>query len=239
MIADSLAYHGPDRPYVVSEPRLWPNIAAAALGDDVEVDLLARLGWTTRDAWWAVTKDPRAWGELLPRADALVLGVGGMDQLPAAIPTYLREGIAFVRPASARRRVRQAYLAASPRVIAATGGRMRQLPQKATDHYLGRITSVVRHFNPDLPVVLLGPGPHNSPAYPSHRNHPPAVQAAKAWALGHNAEVIELDPLVGPSLADGSANPDGIHYSWRTHQLVGTAIARAIERGSFVERTTS
>ena len=107
MIGDSLTYHGPTGPELVTDPRLWPQLAARATGRDV--DLLARQGWTARDAWWALTKDPVAWSVLLPRADVLVLAVGGMDSLPASLPTYLREGIAYVRPAPVRRRVRRAY----------------------------------------------------------------------------------------------------------------------------------
>ena len=179
VIGDSLAYHGPDRPHVLTEPRLWPNVAAAEFGAGTQIDLVARLGWTARDAWWAVTKDPYLWGAVLPRADALVISVGGMDQLPAAVPTYLRDGIPYVRPAALRRRVRDGYRIMSPPIISLTRGWLRQLPQNATDHYLGRITQVVRHFNPDIPVVLVAPGVHRSHAYPSDRHHEPALLAAR------------------------------------------------------------
>ncbi len=228
VIGDSLAFHGPDRPYVLTDPRLFPNVAAENVGVDVEVDVVARLGWTARDAWWAVTKDPYVWGVVLPRADALVITVGGMDQLPAAIPTYLRDGIPYVRPAALRRRVRDAYRVLSPLAIRLSGGHLRQLPQRATDHYLGRIAQVVRHFNPDIPVVLVGPGVHQATDYPTDRHHQPALLAARRWADKHQTGYLEIDDLIAPSLADGSANPDGIHYSWRSHQLIGEAIAQEL-----------
>ena len=99
VLGDSLTYHGPTGPELVTDPRLWPQQVAASTGR--RLDLLARQGWTARDAWWALTKDPVAWSVLLPRADVLVLAVGGMDALPASLPTYLREGIPYVRPAAA------------------------------------------------------------------------------------------------------------------------------------------
>lgn len=228
VIGDSLAFHGPDRPYVLTDPRLWPNVAAASVGSDVDVDLVARLGWTARDAWWAVVKDPYLWGVVLPRADALVISVGGMDQLPAAIPTYLRDSIPYIRPASLRRCVRDAYRLLSPAAIRLTGGYLRQLPQGATDHYLGRITQVVRHFNPTIPVVLVAPGVHDADAYPTDRHHESALVAARRWADKHQTGYVEIDHLITPSLEDGSANLDGIHYSWKTHELVGKAIAEEL-----------
>ena len=236
VIGDSLASHGPDRPHVLTEPRLWPNVAAAEFGAGTQIDLVARLGWTARDAWWAVTKDPYLWGAVLPRADALVISVGGMDQLPAAVPTYLRDGIPYVRPAALRRRVRDGYRIMSPPIISLTRGWLRQLPQNATDHYLGRITQVVRHFNPDIPVVLVAPGVHRSPAYPSDRHHEPALLAARRWADKHQTGYLEIDDLVLPSLLDGTANPDGIHYSWRTHELIGQGAAEELRVVGFTAK---
>lgn len=201
---------------------------AAGLGSAWRVDLVARLGWTARDAWWAVTKDPRLWGRVLPRADALVLAVGGMDHLPAAIPTYLRDGIPYLRPARLRRHVRDLYRSLSPPAIRATGGRLRQLPQHATDHYVSRIVDAARHFNPDLRVVLIAPPPYASPDYPSTRHHAPAVEAARRWAERNDAGLVVSDPYVLPSLRDGTANPDGLHWSWSTHRLIGEAVAATL-----------
>ena len=230
VLGDSLTFHGPDQPHRPSDPRLFPNVMARCLGDDVRADVVARLGWTARDAWWAVTKDPRVWGELVPRADALVLAVGQMDHLPAAIPTWLREGIPYVRPGSVRRRVRRAYASAAPWVIRATDGRMRQLPQAATDHYLARVVQGVHTYRPGIPVVLLAPSPHEAPAYPSTRQHQPAVRAAHRWGTANGAGVVDLDPIVGPSLAAGTGNPDGMHWGWEAHEGIGVALAAELQR---------
>ena len=129
VFGDSLTFHGPCGPVPVTDPRLFPNVLAARIRDtaswgppqatDVRADVVARPGWTARDAWWALTKDPVVATVLAPRAAALVLAVGQMDQLPAALPTYLRDGIPYVRPGGLRRAVRAAYRSAGPRVIRA------------------------------------------------------------------------------------------------------------------------
>jgi diglucosylglycerate octanoyltransferase len=228
VLGDSLTFHGPDRPHPPSDPRLYPNVAATSLGQDVRADVVARLGWTARDAWWALTRDPNVWGELLPRADGLVLGVGGMDHLPAAVPTWLRDSMPYVRPGSVRRRVREAYRSAAPHVIRVSGGRLRQLPQAATDHYLSRILQGVRTYRPGLPAVLLGPSPYAAAAYPSQRHHDAAVAAASRWAARHEVVFVDLDPIVGPALASGTGNPDGMHWGWDSHAAVGEALAAAL-----------
>jgi diglucosylglycerate octanoyltransferase len=231
-LADSLSFHGPERPERPDDPRLYPQVCVDLLGQSsgsrLRADVVARLGWTARDAWWAMTKDPRVWGVLLPRADALVVGVGQFDQLPAAVPSWLRESIPYVRPGSLRRVVRHSYSRHSPRVMRATDGRLRQLPQKATDQYLTRIVDAARFWRPGIPVVLLGPSPYAAAAYPSQRPHGPAVRAGGAWAAEQGVHFVDLDPIVQPSLDAGTGNPDGMHWSWEVHAQVGAAAARAL-----------
>ena len=102
-------------------------------------------------------------GEYLLRAEALVLAVGGMDALPAAVPTYLRQGgIAYIRPGWVRRKVRGLCLELSPRVMAITGGPLRQLPQAATDHYLSRLVPGGADVVPRVAILLLTPSPHSA-----------------------------------------------------------------------------
>ncbi|MGN6332810.1 MAG: diglucosylglycerate octanoyltransferase [Motilibacteraceae bacterium] len=232
VLGDSLTFHGPERVEPLTEPRLWPHVAAALLGERTgqpwAPDVVARLGWTARDAWWALTRDPRMWSVAVPRADVLVLAVGQMDQLPAALPTWLRESIPYVRPSSVRRRVRRAYRAASPHLVRAHRGRLRMLPQGATDHYLSRILHGVRYYRPELPVVLLGPSPWGSSAYPVHTTHRPAVTAARHWAAREGVPLLELDDVVRPHLAAGRNNPDGLHWGWEVHREVGQRVAAAL-----------
>ena len=126
VLGDSLAFHGPQTAVPLTDERLYPNVMASGLGNEVRIDLLARLGWTARDAWWALTKDPHSWGEYVGRADGLLLAVGGFDQLPAAVPTYVRESLAYVRPGALRRRAKSTYASVAPHIMRVTDGRMRQ-----------------------------------------------------------------------------------------------------------------
>lgn len=234
VIGDSLTYHGPAGPESTTDARLWPNLVATQLS--TRLDLLARQGWTARDAWWAVTKDPVAWSVLAPRAGALVIAVGGMDALPASIPTYLREGIAFVRPRRLRRAVRRAYRAVHPRLATLWGGRLRVLPQQATDHYLTRVVRGVRHYRPELPVVVLTPPPWRSSDYPGRRQHPAAVAAARTWADHEGVVVADVESLVQEMHDRGAGNPDGLHWDWETHaavaEVVAYAVRQAVDRAS-------
>lgn len=226
VFADSLAFHGPDAPVAPTDPRLFGTIAAGHPG--WSVDLLARPGWTARDGWWALTKDPVAWGVYLPRASAVVLSLGHMDQLPAALPTWLRESMPYIRPGHVRRRVRSLYRSAAPPVIRRTGGRLPQLPIPATSHYLSRIVEGIRAYRPEVPVLRLLPAPYDAAIYPSQRHHGEAVATGRQWCERHEVAAIDLDPLVGPNLAAGRNNPDGMHWGWETHAAVGEALGRRL-----------
>lgn len=224
VIADSLAFHGPERAERPSDPRLYPQVAGHAL--DMDVDLVARQGWTARDAWWALTKDPVVWGEYLPRADALLIGVGGMDQLPTPVPTWLRESIPYVRQGRVRRTARDVLRKVTPPMARVVGGPFRTLPQSATDHYLTRMIDGVRMMRPGLPIALLGPAPWTGDYYPSTRAHAPAVAAARALAASLDLAYVDIEPLVAPRLEN--CNPDGLHWSWEVHALVGEAVADSL-----------
>jgi hypothetical protein len=223
VFGDSLAFHGPEQAMPPGDARLYPQVAGRTLG--MTVDLVARQGWTARDAWWALTKDPVVWGEYLPRADAVLLAVGGMDQLPAPVPTWLRDSIPYLRHHRARRVARDALRAVTPAAVRHVGGPFRTLPQAATDRYLTRIVQGVRALRPELPIALMGPAPWTGPYYPNTSGHRPAVQAAKRWARTHDVTCIDIEDLVAPRLAQ--CNPDGMHWSWEVHALVGTAVAQA------------
>lgn len=228
VLADSLAFHGPAEAVPPTDPRLYSNVAAQLLGPDWSVDLLARPGWTARDGWWALTKDPVAWGVYVPRAAAVVLALGQMDQLPAALPTWLRESVPYIRPGHLRRKVRSAYRSGAPHVIRGTGGRLPQLPIEATSHYMSRTVSGIRAYRPDVPILRLLPAPYDAAIYPSQRHHPQAVAAGRRWCEATGIAGIDLDPLVGPNLAAGWNNPDGMHWGWETHKQIGEAVFEAI-----------
>jgi hypothetical protein len=226
VLADSLAFHGPSQPELLTHRGLYPNVLAADLG--AEVDVVARFGWTARDIWWALTKDPYVYSVLLPRADAVVIGVGGMDSLPASLPTFLREGIAYLRPGWLRRRVRRVYHRAHPPLVRLSRGRMRVLPQVATDAFLSRCVQGIRFVRPGVPIVAMTPAPWDSWYYPVNRGHASARAAALEWAEREALPILDVESIIAPTLHDGTANPDGMHWSWLVHERVGQGLAEMV-----------
>jgi diglucosylglycerate octanoyltransferase len=232
VLGDSLAFHGPDRPEPASEPRLWPNVAAARLGGNAE--LFAGSGWTARDAWWSLCGDPRLWATI-PTLDAVVLGVASMDSMPSPLPTYLRTGLRHLRPAPLRRAVRRVYQAAQPglaRLLAtATGGRPTALPPHLTVAYLERCRRAVAVLRPGLPVVAVLPAGHRAARYGhAHPRRESTAGAVRCWAAAHDVPLVDLYALTMPFLRVGDGNPDGMHWGWAAHESVGVAVADAVAR---------
>lgn len=229
VLGDSLAFHGPSQRELLTHPDLFPNVLGRLLG--AEVDTVARLGWTARDAWWALTRDPYVYSVLLPRADVVVLALGSADLLPAALPTYLKTGLDYVRPGPVRRRLKLAYHYANPYVVRATGGRIRTLPQHVTLHYLTRIVNAVRDLHPRTTIVGIVPPPFDA-EYFGHvtRTQPLAARAHREWGESMNVPLADLDAVIAPHLANGTMNPDGMHWSWAGHEDVAKALADVIGR---------
>lgn len=229
MLTDSLAFHGPGQGELTTEPRLWPNLMAAALtelGVPSEATSYGRRGWTARDAWFALTRDPYLYSVLLPQADVVVLAVGGMDYLPAVLPTHLREGIRLLRPKPLRRLATGTFRRAQPLGARLLRGRWRTLPQSLTDHYLSRSVQGIRHFHPDTVVFGITPPPHDAPGYGRVGNgHLPAVRAAQRWAAADAVELLPFDEWVAPFIATEGMNADGLHWGWQCHRSVGERAA--------------
>jgi hypothetical protein len=231
VLADSLAFHGPERAEPADEPRVWPNVAAAALGGRAE--LVAGIGWTARHAWHALTHDPRVWA-LMPTVDALVLGVGGMDTLPSPLPTAVRELIPALRPDGLRRAVRAGYLRAQPplaRTLASVvpGGGPVALPPRLTVRYLERCRRAVLALRPGNRVVAVLPPVHRAAVYGSvHAGRAAAEHATRHWARGCGAALLDLRALVGEHVLGGHGNPDGMHWGWQAHAAVGAACAEVL-----------
>jgi hypothetical protein len=232
VLGDSLAFHGPKRAEPADDPRLWPNVAAAALGGRAE--LVAGFGWSARDAWWALTRDPRVWA-LLSRIDALILGVGSMDSLPSPLPTPLREGLRYLRPDGLRRRVRDAYLAAQPVLARAQrftpGGRPLVLPPAATARYLESCRAAVHQVRPEVAVIGVLPSLHRAAGYGGvHSGRAATAAAIRRWAASSGVELVDLAAVAGEHVRSGAGNPDGMHWGWEAHAAVGAAAAVAVRR---------
>ncbi len=227
VIGDSLTFYGPAGPELLTHPQLWPVRLGHHLDRPVEV--VARQGWTARDAWWALTRDPRVYSLLLPASAAVVLAVGNMDQLPASLPTYLREGLSYLRPGGVRRRARRVYGWAHPRVVGVTRGGLRVLPQRATDAYLSRSVAALRVLRPGLVVVGVVPPGWSSPYQGSPSwTHPGAVAAARAWGRREGVPMLDLDAIVAPAVGTADLNPDGMHWGWQVHAAVAEGAHRLL-----------
>ncbi|WP_240505249.1 diglucosylglycerate octanoyltransferase [Nocardia mangyaensis] len=225
VIADSLAYYGPKGGLPADDPRIWPNMVAAEL--DWDVELIARIGWTCRDAYWALIGDPRVWAAV-PRAGAVVFAVGGMDTLPSPLPTALRELIRYIRPPRLRRGVRASYNWLQPKLSKL--GRPVALPPRVSVDYLEQSREALAHLRPELPVVAVLPSVHKCDAYGRvHRGRARAVKALQAWSGKTSVPLVDLGAAVRDDIESGSANPDGIHWGWAGHAAVATAMTKALQ----------
>jgi hypothetical protein len=234
VIADSLAFHGAQHPHPMTDPRLYPHVLARRLseltGQDWQADVVTRFGMTAREAWNVMTKEPVTWSILLPRADAVVLGVGSFDSLPTWLPSYLREGIPLLRPDRLKALVRKWFHLSHPRLTEATGARLRILPQQLTEQFLSLCVGGVRHYRPGTPVLAIAPPRHAAWYYghPSRRtdaHHQRTVAQTLAWGEREEVDVLELWPLVEPHLLSGRNNSDGMHWGFQCHDDVGRAMA--------------
>lgn len=225
VIADSLAYFGPKGGLPADHPRIWPNLVAAEL--DWEVELVARIGWTCRDAYWALIGDPRIWAAV-PHAGAVVFAVGGMDTLPSPLPTALREQIRYIRPPGLRRVVRSSYQWLQPRLSKL--GWPVALPPKVSIDYLEKSRAALAQLRPDLPVVAVLPSVHDCAAYGGvHRGRDAAVRALEAWSTRTDVPLVDLAEAVRDNVFSGESNPDGIHWGWAGHTAVANAMVKTLQ----------
>ncbi|MBJ8346824.1 diglucosylglycerate octanoyltransferase [Antrihabitans sp. YC2-6] len=224
VLADSLSYYGPEGGLPANDERIWPNIVAAELGWDLE--LIARIGWTCRDAYWALIGDPRVWATV-PKAGAVVFAVGGMDTLPSPLPTALREQIRYIRPPVLRRYVRAGYQRLQPRLSKL--GRPVALPPRLSVEYLEKSRAALAYLRPELPIIGTYPAVHDCEAYGRvHAGREPAVAALSAWSEQTQVPLVELGDAVRENIFSDAANPDGIHWGWEAHRRVADAMLKTI-----------
>ncbi|MFB1296977.1 diglucosylglycerate octanoyltransferase [Mycobacterium sp. pW049] len=223
VFCDSLSYYGPTGGLPSDDPRIWPNLVAEQLDWDVEV--IGRIGWTSRDVWWAATQDPRSWAAL-PRAGAVIFATSGMDSLPSPLPTALRELIRYVRPPRARRWARDGYGWLQPRLspIARPA-----LPPHLTAEYLEMTRAAIDFNRPGIPVVASLPSVHIAATYGmSHRGRPGTVAAITRWAAERDVPLVDLKAAVGEEVMSGRGNPDGIHWNFEAHQAVADLMLKGL-----------
>jgi hypothetical protein len=237
VLADSLAFYGPTGPMPSDDPRLWPNIMAAELGG--RALLFAGVGWTARDAWWALAGDPNIWASL-PRIDALVLAVGSMDTLPSPLPTYLRGGLRYLRPDRLRRLARRLYLRLQPVLSRMFVGFPVALPAALSVRYLDDTLGAIRALRPELPAFGILPATHHASSYGYvHTGYGLAATAIGEWGERRHVPLLDLAALTKDHVFRGQGNPDGIHWGWVGHQKVGKAMATLVSNGRRFSDATS
>jgi len=225
VIADSLSYFGPKGGLPADHPRIWPNLVAAEL--DWDIELVGRIGWTSRDAYWALIGDPRIWAAV-PKASVVVFAVGGMDTLPSPLPTALRELIRYIRPPGLRRVVRNVYTWLQPKLSRL--GRPVALPPRLSVDYLEQSRQALTQLRPDLPVIAVLPSVHNCDAYGRvHSGRPRAEKALRAWSAKTSVPLVDLAEAVRENIFSGEANPDGIHWGWDGHTAVANAMVKTLQ----------
>lgn len=227
ILSDSLAYYGPQGGLPADDPRIWPSLVGAATGSSVR--LFGRIGWTSRDVWWALTQDPNIWATV-PRADVVVLAFGGMDTLPSPLPTALREQIRYIRPNGLRQKVREAYAWIQPR-----GSRLGwplALPPRVTIEYLEKIRAALTQLRPDLPIVVCLPPTHRSSYYGNvHAGRIPTTAAMARWASRHALSCVDFHPVTRDAFDDPAVemNPDGIHWGFACHRGIADLVAPVVQ----------
>ncbi|MGE2728916.1 diglucosylglycerate octanoyltransferase [Mycolicibacterium vaccae] len=223
VFCDSLSYYGPTGGLPSDDPRIWPNIVARQL--DWDVELIGRIGWTTRDVWWAATQDPRSWAAL-PRAGAVIFATSGMDSLPSPLPTALRELIRYVRPSGLRRWVRDGYGWVQPRLSPVARP---ALPPHLTAEYLEMTRGAIDFNRPGIPVVACLPSVHVATTYGlAHHGRDGTVAAITRWAAEHDVPLVDLKAAVEDEVLGGRGNPDGIHWNFEAHQAVAELMVKGL-----------
>ncbi|MFA4083523.1 diglucosylglycerate octanoyltransferase [Mycobacteroides salmoniphilum] len=223
IFADSLSYYGPTGGLPADDPRIWPNIVGQHLGWDVE--LIARIGWTCRDVWWAAIQDPRAWAAV-PHAGAVIFATSGMDSLPSPLPTALRESIRLIRPPRLRSWIRDGYGWLQPRLspIARVA-----LPPALTVEYLEKTRGALDFNRPGLPMIASLPSVHIAESYGRvHSGREATASAIQSWASEHKMPVVDLKEAVGEEIFAGRGNPDGIHWNFVAHERVAELMINAL-----------
>lgn len=223
VFCDSLSYYGPTGGLPSDDSRIWPNIVADKL--DWDLELIGRIGWTSRDVWWAATQDPRAWAAL-PRAGAVIFATSGMDSLPSPLPTALRELIRYVRPPLLRRWVRDGYGWTQPRLSPVARA---ALPPRLTVEYLEMTRSAIDFNRPEIPVVASLPSVHIAATYRrAHSGRSGTVAAITRWAAERGVPLVDLKAAVGAEVMSGRGNPDGIHWNFEAHRSVAELMLKGL-----------
>lgn len=188
--------------------------------------------------------------------DALVLAVGTFDQVSEALPQWIRDFRQSVCPRVIRDVVDPVCRLLTPPTVYLTAGGFRRLSQGETDYNLARLLAEFADTHPlgaeasasdrpdsgepkgsrAIPVVLIAPSPCADRTLVTAENHRKALIAARRWADRYETGYVELEQPVADAHRDGSANPDGFHYSWSVHEAMATMVAAELQVMGFASK---
>jgi hypothetical protein len=228
VLGDSTSFTDDRGPQLPATPHLYPNVVARAIENaldrEVAVTVLARAGYTTRDAWAMLTKDRHVQFEVMMGADAVVNGICSFDHAPTGHPAALEALLPYLRPASVRHRARIALRAAHAYGTLVTGSRLARTPlAEFTRLYDGTLLQI-RSLARGAAGVVMGPISHRSRYFgPGHPHRAEREELQFAIARRHGFPGVASWPLIEP-YAD-RLNPDGVHWPAEVHAAVGEALA--------------
>jgi diglucosylglycerate octanoyltransferase len=61
-----------------------------------------------------------------------------------------------------------------------------------------------------------------------HTARPRTTEAIRAWGERAGVPLLDFAALTGEHVLAGHGNPDGMHWGWDAHQVVGEALAATI-----------
>lgn len=226
VIGDSLCFYGPKGALPPSNEGIWPVKAAQELG--LKLELFAQAGWTTRHAWWELTRDPRVW-EAIASAQTIVIAVGTMDSMQSPLPTALRENIRHIRPAKLRRWVRKLYVKLQPKIAPHTP--FTALPHHLTVDYLERIRTALTTVRPDVTLVVALPAQTYAETYGyAHPGRSGTSATIATWAAKHDIPTVDLYQFTKHDVEGALGNPDGMHWGFDVHTKVAHAVATIVRQ---------
>ncbi len=231
VLGDSTSFTDHRGPQLPDDPGLYPQVLArrleSALDRPVAVTTVARAGMTVREAWKTVAKDRHVQFDVLARAHAVVVGIGGFDHAPAGVPPSVEAVVPYLRPTRLRRRVRRTLGTVYPWAVRMHGGHRMRTPAGEFTRLFDATLLQVRGLVQGGAGAVLGPTSHRSPYY-AYRDpaHGGGQDRQLAIARRHGFATVPAWPLVVPSLA--ALNPDGIHWPTEVHERVGDALAAAL-----------
>jgi len=236
VFGDSLSFCGPEGALEFTDTRTYPFVTSATLseltGERWETQLECHAGWSIRDL--AVQMRRPDYQSLIREADAAVVAVGSIDTFTVGLPGGL--GL------SHRKRPRLQHLELrwlrdwfQPRYLELHAGLItltrERIPHTSRRQFRGSWSTVIGNLRDNrTPAFAFLPVKNRSPLFAnSNRFH----QARCSELLemlerqGHGC-VTAFDATTIVDANAAHISPDGLHWDFTLHQIVGQRLASAI-----------